>query len=503
MEWSEFGNIDEQFTRYQGGLILGNTVNESEVELERKRVNSVKWFANWKYITGGIILIIALIVGGISYYQATRFNPNVKINGTNVGGMTADQSVKKLKTSELKNTVFVGEQQILDEKDTKMGFSDKDLPDVKKLLKNQWTFFPSQKEQNYTLAPSNQDKYRNQTMKKLLEEKLTAMNQSLKAPQDAFAHLEQGAITVSKAVDGQQYDIPALLKDYQKQETHSEIRLNPVYIQPIKEDSQTVKNEQKKLQDLLQQTVEYKVQDQVYTLKGSDLIKNATVSKDMNVTFDAADIKNKIAEINNAKSTLNKNFTFKTHTGAVISVKGQGYGWALNVDKEIALIQEAFQKGETSVSAANIYGNGWGKTPIGYQTTANNGIGDTYAEVSIAEQRAYIYKNGQLASTTNVVTGRHNTNEDTHPGVWYILFKRSPSILRGTSVGHGGSYEVKVQYWAPFTNDGQGFHDASWRSNWASNAYIGNGSGGCVNTPPSIMKTVYDNLSQYEPVIIY
>ena len=90
---------------------------------------------------------------------------------------------------------------------------------------------------------------------------------------------------------------------------------------PIKEDSPIVKNEEKKLQELLQQTVEYKVQDKVYSLKGSELIKNASVSKDMKVTIDPSDINKKIAEINSSQSTLDKNFTFKTHSGSVITVK--------------------------------------------------------------------------------------------------------------------------------------------------------------------------------------
>ena len=75
------------------------------------------------------------------------------------------------------------------------------------------------------------------------------------------------------------------------------------------------------------------MQDEVYPLKAKDLIQNASMSKDMKVTIDASDIKKKITEINNAKSTLNKDFSFKTHSGSVISVKGQGYGWALDVEK--------------------------------------------------------------------------------------------------------------------------------------------------------------------------
>lgn len=92
------------------------------------------------------------------------------------------------------------------------------------------------------------------------------------------------------------------------------------------------------------------MQDEVYPLKAKDLIQNASMSKDMKVTIDASDIKKKITEINNAKSTLNKDFSFKTHSGSVISVKGQGYGWALDVEKETKQVQQAFEKGEKALS---------------------------------------------------------------------------------------------------------------------------------------------------------
>lgn len=480
---------------------MESTVNIQEIE--KQRIKSAKWYANWKFITASILFIIALIIAAGSYYQANHFNSEIKINNIKVGGMTADQALNKLKTTVFKNEVYVGDQQILDGKDTKMGFTDKDLPDIKKLLKSQWTFFPSSKAKDYSLKPINQNLYRNQTLKKQVEEKLLAMNQSLKAPQDAVVRLEQGKIVVSNSISGEQYDVASLLKGYDKHEFISEIRLNPVYIQPIKEDSEFVKNQQKKLEEFLAQTVDYKVQDKVSTLNASELVKNASISKDSQIKIDdAVDIKKKVAEINNSQSTLNKDFTFKTHSGSVISVKGKGYGWAIDVDKEVPRIKEAFENGEKSVSASNIYGNGWKGEGYGYEAITNNGIGDTYAEVSIAEQRIWIYKNGKLVVTTNVVTGTHSTQHDTSPGVWYILYKQTPSVLTGRENGKI-TYQVNVDYWAPFTNDGQGFHDASWRGNWSSNAYLTSGSHGCVNTPPSIMKTVYNNLSTYEPVVIY
>ncbi|MCB6939968.1 L,D-transpeptidase, partial [Agathobacter rectalis] len=80
-------------------------------------------------------------------------------------------------------------------------------------------------------------------------------------------------------------------------------------------------------------------------------------------------------------------------------------------------IADAFQNGKDTVKAYNIYGEGYSTIDVGYHVLAENGIGDTYAEVSISDQRIWIYKDGKLKVTTRVVTGRHDTNEDTPKGV--------------------------------------------------------------------------------------
>lgn len=449
-----------------------------------------------------IVMVIIVALGGIYYYQSTHFNANITINNTKVGGLTAEKAIKKLKTTVMKNDVYVGNKLIFNGKNTKTGFTDKNLPEIKKILKMQRTFFPSSRVKNYSLLPANLDQYRNQTMKKTVEEKLLSMNKSLKAPKDAQVQLKQGKMIVSESEVGSKYDVPTLLKDYSKREYSSVIHLKAAYLQPIKADSAIVKEQKKKLQELMQRKVDYKVQNKVYSFNGQEVIKNATISKDMKITIDPSDIQNKIADINRTQSTLHKNYTFKTHSGKVISVKGESYGWSINVVEESKRIQAALEKGKKSILAYNVYGIGWNTYGVGYHTTANNGIGNTYAEVSIKDQRIWIYKDGKLKVTTHVVTGRHDTNEDTPKGVWYIMYKKSPSVLRGSEVGNP-NYSIKVNYWAPFTNSGCGFHDAYWRTNWASDAYLHYGSGGCVNTPPSVMKTVYDNLEQNEPVIIY
>ncbi|WEG14633.1 L,D-transpeptidase family protein [Pullulanibacillus sp. KACC 23026] len=471
----------------------------------RRTKNSKKWGKRWIWIIS-ILVFAGLILGGLFYYQTHYFNVHTTINGVQVGRLSPKQALNKLEASQLKNEIYVGQKLIVNGKNTEMGFTSQDLPQVENVLKKQQTLLPSFKEKNYPLVPNGRSQAQSQMLKDLLKQKVTEMNKNLKAPQDATVKLDQGKIVVTKSVMGEQYDVSRLLQNYEKQAYKSEIHLTPVYLQPVKETSSIVKNDENKIQAFLQRTINYKVQDKVYPLKVSDFVKNASISNKGQVVIHSAEakkeIEKEIKKINDSQSTLNKPFQFKTHSGSVITVQGQTYGWALDVNKETKLLLDGFEKGQTSVTAANVYGNGWNDDAIGYKTTTNHGIGNTYAEVSIKQQRIWLYRNGKMVLTTNVVTGRTDVNQDTHPGVWYILYKRSPSILVGSEVGMT-NYHVPVKYWAPFTNDGEGFHDASWRTNWSSTAYIHQGSGGCVNTPPSVMGQVYKNLDVYEPVVVY
>lgn len=416
--------------------------------------------------------------------------------------MTPDQAVKKLSTVTLKNELYIGSTLILNGKDTKTGFTAGDLPHFQTLLKKQWTWWPSAAERHFSLLPVKTNRYPMETMKKEAESKIQALNKTLKAPKDAQAVLSNGQLRIIPSVNGNQYNTGKLLNAYEHQKYSSVIRLRPVLLEPVRADSVIVKNEQKKLQQLKTQTVSYQLQGKPFEFKAAELIRNANVSKTMKYTIDPSGIITKLAALNRTYSTLNKDFAFQTHSGATISVRGQTYGWALSVSDEAKRIEQALLTGTRSLKAYNVYGLGYSTYGIGYHTTANHGIGFTYAEVSLKDQRIWIYKNGQMVLTTRVVTGRHDTNEDTPKGLWYIEYKQSPSVLKGSEAGDP-HYSVKVKYWAPFTLGGVGFHDAGWRTNWSATAYLNQGSGGCVNTPPKVMGQLYQSLEQNEPVIVY
>lgn len=447
-----------------------------------------------------ILGLLLLLVGGYSYYRYHYFNQNTYINGVKVGGMNATQALKKLKTASTSQKIYLANFLIYQRAKTNSGFGTKDLPKIKQLIKRQWTFLPSSKQQSFVVEPSAVVK--NRSTEKALEKIINNKNQTRTAARDAYAILKAGRVTIVKQKPGKKYDLKALLKQYEQQQFLPKVELEKVYRRPLKAKSKTVQLEKKKLEALKQRTVVYQVENTKYNLAAADYIEKA-VYQNGKYQILATKLAEKISQINQQQATLQKGISFKTHDGNTVQIASGGtYGWALKSSQAVDQLEKAFIAGKKQVNAqADIYGVGYLTYGTGYGL-GNSGIGNSYAEVSIKQQHLWIYKDGKEVVSTNVVTGKHSTGEDTPKGLWYIMYKQSPSTLQGSEVGNA-NYSVKVKYWAQFTSSGCGFHDASWRTNWASDAYLNNGSGGCVNTPSDVMANVYNNLSQKEAVVVY
>lgn len=451
-----------------------------------------------------LIIIVAILaaLGGMTAYQATHFNKGVSINGVDVGGLTAKQAISKLKGSKLNNTVYIGNKVLYQGEQTASQFSSNDKATVKQILKKQFTLIPINKKQSFSTNSKKDSTYRKNQLRAAVYESLKQQNETCQPVQDAYAILKDGKVSVVKEKTGDQYDINAMMKEYDQQINNDKIVLKAVIAKPVSSSSKQVKTQETKLEKLSQATVDYKVENQTYKLAAKDMIKSA---KYINGKYqiNAQPLKEKIKQINQEKATLNKEFNFKTSTGKEIQVQGKTYGWAIDTSSAVSSILKAYENGTQTVDAKNnIYGVGYNENGTGYGVTSNDGIGDTYAELSLADQHAWFYRDGKLVAEVDVVTGDVKTKCETPTGVYYIMYKQSPSVLKGTHPG-GEKYEVDVDYWAQFTNDGCGFHDASWRTNWDKDAYLTDGSNGCANIKPAEMEKVYNALSANEPVIIY
>lgn len=264
----------------------------------------------------------------------------------------------------------------------------------------------------------------------------------------------------------------------------------------------------KSLQKIQNAVVTYKINGQEFKLKADDLIHEVTYKGGKYKFTDVKKLHAKMEAIDQEVKTLKKSYKFTVPTGnkvngKTITVKNESYGWGIYVKKAVAAVENAFINGQDVVGGSKyIYGEGYSTYAHGYGKS-NHGIGKNYVVVSIKNQELWVVRKGKVAvHLTDVVTGTENKSNATPKGVWYIMYKESPSVLRGYN-DDGSKYASKAQYWMPFTLSGCGLHDASWRSDWSKSAYLTGGSHGCVNIRPAEIRSVWNNVLTNDAVIVY
>lgn len=124
-------------------------------------------------------------------------------------------------------------------------------------------------------------------------------------------------------------------------------------------------------------------------------------------------------------------------------------------------------------------------------------LSDNFKIIDLSEQRLWLYRNSKLYYTTPVTTGKENHETDICLGQ---VTKMSQKVyLAGDDYG-----PVPVDFWIEYNDWQEGIHDASWRYVYGKEVdYKLYGSHGCINTPPKIMKKVYDSTSIGDTVIVH
>ena len=117
-------------------------------------------------------------------------------------------------------------------------------------------------------------------------------------------------------------------------------------------------------------------------------------------------------------------------------------------------------------------------------------------EINLTAQHLFFYKEGKLVVESDFVSGNESRGWSTPAGAYPLTYKQRNATLKGQN------YATPVSYWMPF-NGGIGMHDAYWRSSFGGKIYKTNGSHGCINLPPAVAKTVYENISAGMPVLCY
>ena len=182
---------------------------------------------------------------------------------------------------------------------------------------------------------------------------------------------------------------------------------------------------------------------------------------------------------------------FTTHKGVKKIFKSSHCGWEMNIEISAQRFEEAVNAGEDEVDPA------WNS---GCVYSSSNDVGSKYVEISISEQKVFLFEDGKLVLESDCVTGTKDYTE-TERGVFQVIYKSAPSVLKDTDK-NGYSYEQPVDFWICF-NGSQGMHDASWRSEFGGSIYETWGSHGCVNLPREAAEKIYQEVYTYYPVVVY
>ncbi|MDR3136117.1 MAG: L,D-transpeptidase/peptidoglycan binding protein [Coriobacteriales bacterium] len=212
--------------------------------------------------------------------------------------------------------------------------------------------------------------------------------------------------------------------------------------------------------------------------------------------LDPTEVSNWIAEFAANHDTLGSTRDFINGYGQPKSVSGGTYGWQVDQTAEIEAIYAAVA-------------NRWGeeREPYLRRSAASVGVpdwGSTYVEVDMSEQHMWYFVDGACVLESDVITGLLSGGNATPEGVYTILDKKSPSVLRGPKLPEGGyEWESPVSYWMPVTIQGVGLHDATWQSSFGGQLYLTRGSHGCVNLPLSVAKQLYAQIETGTPVVLH
>ena len=205
--------------------------------------------------------------------------------------------------------------------------------------------------------------------------------------------------------------------------------------------------------------------------------------------IDDACVEQYVEELAAKYDTFGLPLEFQTSLGTTVTLSGGDYGWCLDQGETLLALRTAMDEGyRGTLEPVYLYSA---------MSHENNGIGYTYVEICLSQQRMWCYENGNLIVDTPVVTGNPNKGNATPSGgVWAIDAKKQNAILTGEG------YTSPVDYWMPFNGD-VGIHDLKERAYFGGSIYLSNGSHGCVNTPYEQVQTIYNAVSIGTPVIVY
>ena len=451
-----------------------------------------------------LFLVLFLFAFFVSIYfiydkPTNKFHKYTYINNIDVSGLTIEKAKNKITSDWNSNKVVISYNnvsEIIDLNEINLKYNlDKKLNNIKDNLsyvERLKYFFHLKNKYNIKMEVKQSEK---------LTEKVKQLNLCNNADKEltknAYIDLSTNEFKVIPEKIGTEID-PKLVEKYVIKNINTgnfefELKDKDIIKQPeITTTSQEIKNELNYYKTNLSYVIEYDIDNDKIILTPEQLNSMVKYDKDK-VQYNNKKIKKFVSGLADKYNQYYKTYNFKTSYGSTIQVQGVTYGRLLDEDAEIKYLKKALKNKKSETHNCN-----WSQNI--YSNYSNDGIGDSYIEVSISGQHVWCYKNGECVVSCDCVSGI--PGHDTYRGVFTVQWVSGPMTLKGEN-DDGSKYESKVNCFIPFYG-GQGLHGSNnWRSSWGGNIYKYNGSHGCVNCPDWAAWEMHNIVEAGYPVVIY
>ena len=455
-------------------------------------------------VCGGVVVLVGAVGGGLYWHESSKYKtcflPGTIVDGMDVTGKTASE-VEDAIMEQLKGyTLTINGREGLSESITGESVGlyaefddtlDKAIASQKPMDWGKYRFGKAVNEVNTDALLRYSDDMLNEAV-----EGLSCMDEeNMREPEDAKISdydSATGSYSIIKEDEGTE-----LLEDKVKEAVATaimslaesvDLEEQGCYLAPsVTSEDEALKTACETMNKYVGAKITYKFGDKAETLNGNEIHNWLTVNG-TSVSVSESKAAEYVKNLASTCNTAYKPKTLKTSYGKTVTITTGNYGWKIDQAKETAALVSLIKNGEQT-----------SREPEYSQKAAShsgNDYGNTYVEINLTAQHLYFYANGKLLVESDFVSGNAAKGWSTPAGAYSITYKQRNATLKGQG------YATPVSYWMPF-NGGIGLHDANWRKTFGGTIYKNGGSHGCVNLPPAVAKTIYENISAGDPVLCY
>ena len=455
-------------------------------------------------VCGGVVVLVGAVGGGLYWHESSKYKtcflPGTIVDGMDVTGKSASE-VEDAIMEQLKGyTLTINGREDFSESITGESVGlyaefddtlDKAIASQKPMDWGKYRFGKAVNEVNTDALLRYSDDMLNEAV-----EGLSCMDEeNMREPEDAKISdydSATGSYSIIKEDEGTE-----LLEDKVKEAVAAavmslaesvDLEEQGCYVSPsITSEDEALKTACETMNKYVGARITYQFGDKSETLSGDEIHNWLTVNG-TSVRINEGKATEYVKKLAASYDTAYKAKSLKTSYGKTVSITGGSYGYKINQAKEAATLVSLIKNGEQTSREPEYSQKGASRT--------GNDYGNTYVEINLTAQHLYFYVKGKLVIQSDFVSGNAAKGWSTPAGAYSITYKQRNATLKGQG------YATPVSYWMPF-NGGIGLHDANWRKTFGGTIYKTNGSHGCVNLPPAVAKTIYENISAGDPVLCY